>query len=94
MSDELKIKNIKDNNQIEDFDRDRLHHSIVTACLSARRPEGQAEATAKSVCDGVVEWIKQHPEVTSSDIRRIATGHLETFDPEAAYSYAQRHITI
>ena len=94
MSDEIKIKNIKDDNQIEQFDRNRLHRSIMTACLSARRPEGQAEATAKAVCDGVEQWLKERPEVTSSDIRRIAASQLDAYDPEAAYSYLQRHITI
>lgn len=90
----VKIKNIKDDNQIERFDYDRLHKSILTACLSARRPDGQAESTAKSVCDSVVEWIQQRPEVTSHDIRRVAAKSLETYDPEAAYLYIQTHITI
>lgn len=89
-----KIKNIKDDNQIERFDYDRLHKSILSACLSARQPDGQAESTAKSVCNSVVEWIKQRPEVTSHDIRRIAAKNLETYDPEAAYLYIQTHITI
>ena len=89
-----KIKNIKDDNKIEGFDRSRLHKSIMAACLSARRPDGQAEATAKSVCDNVVLWLQQHPEVTSQDLRRVATKHLESHDPEAAYLYAQSHIII
>ena len=89
-----KITNIKDNNEIESFDRNRLHKSIMKACLSARRPDGQAEATAKSVCNSVVEWLQQHPEVTSQDLRRIAAKYLETYDPEAAYLYTQSHIII
>ncbi len=90
----VKIKNIKDDNQIERFDYDRLHKSILTACLSARRPDGQAESTAKSVCDNVIQWIKQRPDITSHDIRRIAAKSLESYDPEAAYLYIQTHITI
>ncbi len=79
---------------VERFDRDKLFNSIVKACLSARRPEGQAESTAKSVCNEVVKWLDDRPEVTSHDIRRIAAKSLELFDPEAAYLYTQSHITI
>lgn len=78
----------------ERFARDKLHASIVAACLSVRTPEGQAEITAKKVCDGVIIWLETKPEVTSDDIRRIASQHLERFHPEAAYLYQQHRITI
>ncbi len=90
----IKIKNLKDNNKIEPFDEDRLRRSVISACLSARRPEGQAEATARSVCNGVIDWLKQHPEITSHDLRRITAKQLELFDPEAAYLYSQKNIII
>lgn len=90
----VKIKNLKDNNKIEAFDYERLKQSVIRACLSVRRPEGQAEATAKLVCNQVVDWLKQHPEITSLDLRRITTKHLQIFDPEAAYLYSQEHLII
>lgn len=78
----------------ESFARDKLHASIVAACLSVRSPEGQAEATARAVCDAVMVWLEQRPEVTSHDIRRIASKHLAAYHPEAAYLYEQYRITI
>ena len=78
----------------EQFMRKKLHASIVAACLSVRTPEGHAEATANAVCDGVITWLQQHPEVTSNDIRIVATRHLKNFHSEAAYVYEQHRITI
>ena len=80
--------------QSEQFMRDKLHKSIVAACLSVRAPEGQAEAIAHAVCDSVIVWLQQHPEVTSQDIRIVAAKHLRTQHPEAAYLYEQHRITI
>lgn len=80
--------------QSEQFMREKLHASIVAACLSVRAPEGQAESVAHSVCDAVIGWLQQHPEVTSQDIRIIATKHLRIQHPEAAYLYEQHRTTI
>ena len=80
--------------QSEQFMREKLHASIVAACLSARAPEGHAEATARAVCDGVIVWLQQRPEVTSQDIRIVAARHLKSYHPEAAYLYEQHGITI
>lgn len=91
---DYKIKNTKNKNQIEDYDHERLYHSILTACLGARQPEGQAEATANAACDKVEKWISTRPEITNGDIRRVAAEMLEKFDPEAAYSYTQQHLII
>lgn len=78
----------------EKFLRDKLHHSIVAACLSVKTPTGQAEAAANAVCDKVIGWLQQHPEVTSHDIRVVAARHLKSYHPEAAYLYEQHRITI
>jgi transcriptional regulator NrdR family protein len=80
--------------QSEKFMREKLHASIVAACLSVRTPEGQAEPIASSVCESVIAWLQQHPEVTSNDIRIIATKHLRIYHPDAAYLYEQHRITI
>ena len=80
--------------QTEKFVREKLHSSIVAACLSVRTPEGQAEATARTICDDVISWLLQHPEVTSHDIRVVAARHLRSQHPEAAYLYEQHRIII
>jgi transcriptional regulator NrdR family protein len=82
------------NRNTEKFIREKLHASIVAACLSARAPAGQAESTAHAVCDSVINWLLQRPEVTSQDIRTIAAKHLKSHHPEAAYLYEQHRITI
>lgn len=78
----------------ERFTRDKLYASILAACLSVRSPEGQAEATARAVCDAVALWLERRPEVTSYDIRRVASRHLRSYHPEAAYLYEQHRMTI
>jgi len=80
--------------QSERFMRDKLHASIVAALLSVRTPEGQAEDVASAVCDKVIDWLQNRPEVTSHDIRVVASRHLKGFHPEAAYLYEQHRITI
>lgn len=85
---------LKTNDKINRFDCDRLQKSVMRACLSARRPDGQAEATAKAVCAEVVKWLERRPDITSSDLRRITAKSLAHYDPEAAYLYTQTHITI
>jgi len=78
----------------EAFQRDKLHHSVRAACLSVRSPEGEAEMTARNVCDVVVLWLKNKPEVTSDDLRRKATEALTSFHPEAAYLYQHHRLVI
>lgn len=77
----------------EPFNSDKLHSSIRAACLSVRSPEGEAEMTAGAVTEAVIIWLETKPEVTSHDLRRVASGHLKKFHPEAAYLYEQ-HRTI
>lgn len=78
----------------EQFQRDKLHASVLAACLSVRSPEGEAEMTATNVCDAVIAWLEARPEVTSADLRRKATVTLETFHPEAAYLYKHHRLVI
>ena len=73
----------------EAFDPAKLHASILAACLSVRSPEGEAETIAKNVVKGVVIWLELRPEVTSQDLRRVASHHLKKYHPEAAYLYEQ-----
>lgn len=94
MNKSIDIIKYSSQNQAEQFVRQRLHNSIVAACLSVRVPEGQAETTAHAVCDGVIVWLRQRPEVTSQDIRTVATRHLKSYHPEAAYLYEQHYLII
>jgi transcriptional regulator NrdR family protein len=77
----------------EPFNRQKLHYGVRAACLSTRAHDGDAEQTATQVCDAVVLWLEDKPEVTSYDLRRVATRRLEQFHPDAAYFYERyRHI--
>lgn len=78
----------------EQFQADKLRSSLVAACLSVKTPRGQAETTADMVVHSVTIWLSNKPEVTSSDLRRIATKHLLTHHPDAAYMYENYHHTI
>lgn len=78
----------------ESYSRDKLHASVLAACLSVRTPVGQAEAIAHAVADSVTAWLANKPEVTSHDLRRIAAKHLHTHHPDAAYLYQQHRLTI
>jgi len=78
----------------ETFDRAKLHQSVVAASLSARAPEGQADNIAHAVTNYVLEWLESRPEVTSHDIRLVATRHLRAHHPDAAYLYEQHRTTL
>lgn len=77
----------------ESFDTDKLLRSILAACLSVRTPEGEASMTAKNVTNAVILWCETRPIVTSHDLRRVASTHLNRYHPEAAYFY-QHHRNI
>lgn len=78
----------------ERFNPDKLHASVVAACLSVRSPEGMAHSAADSVCAVIVDWCAAKPEVTSDDLRRVAAQHLDSIHPEAAYLYKNHRQVI
>ena len=78
----------------ESFAHEKLHASVVAACLSVRTPEGQAELIADKVCSSVSDWLTDKTEVTSHDIRSITAKHLHTHHPDAAYMYEQYLVII
>lgn len=78
----------------EPFNRDKLHASVIAACLSVRSPEGLAETTAHAVCDAVIAWLENKSTVTSADLRTAASKYLEQFHPEAAYLYKHHRLVI
>ena len=73
----------------ESFLRDKLHTSLVAACLSAQCPPGQAESIATAVTERVLEWLETRPEITSNDLRRVAARYLQVHHPDAGYMYEQ-----
>ncbi len=78
----------------ENFSSNKLHDSIAAACLSIHTPEGESNRIAKEIVTKTTEWLKKRPEVTSNDIRRVASGHLAVFHPEAAYMYQHHHLML
>ena len=71
----------------EQFSRDKLHASIYATCLSVRSFDGHASDTADHVCNIVLSWTDNKPEITSADIRQQAAKALEKVHPDAAYLY-------
>jgi hypothetical protein len=80
--------------QSEDFNHEKLHHSVHAACLSVRSPEGEAKQMADAVSAVVHDWVTKRPSVTSNDIRRVASRALEIFHPEAAYLYQTHEMVV
>lgn len=78
----------------ERFDKAKLKKSIAAACLSVRTPGGEADQIAENVAGKVSDWCDTKPEVTSSDLRRIAAQSLEKFHPEAAYLYKHHRLVL
>ena len=71
----------------EQLNRDKLHASIYATCLSVRSFDGHASDTADHVCNIVLSWTDNKPEITSADIRQQAARALEKIHPDAAYLY-------
>lgn len=78
----------------EQFSDAKLHGSIYAACLSVRTSEGEAHRIASDVLTTAKHWCQDHPEVTSHDLRRVATKHLSLFHPEAAYLYQHHRLVL
>lgn len=77
----------------EKFNVEKLEASINAACLSAKIPSGSAEHIARAVSESVAIWAGSRDVITSDDIRRIATLHLQKHHPDVAYAYEQyKHV--
>lgn len=71
----------------EPFKPTKLHQSIVAVCVCVKTPEGEAERIAQRVTKAVDAWCSTKPTVTSDDLRRQATRHLEKVHNHAAHFY-------
>lgn len=78
----------------EAYSSDKLHASIMAACLSVRSPEGEAEMIAHHVSSAVTQWCHRRAAVTSHDLRRVAGGLLHEFHPEAGYLYQNHRLVV
>lgn len=76
------------------FDPIKLHQSIVAACLTVRAFEGEAHTIAERVCKAVIDWLERKTEVTSADIRRVASQYLGIYHLEAAYMYEHHRLIV
>lgn len=78
----------------EPFDVDKLHRSIVAACLSSGSPTGHADSIARRVVNEVLQWLESRPEVTSNDVRRVAAHQLRAYHPDASFLYEHHRSTL
>ena len=90
----LKRKTRKRVEPLEAFNREKLHKSIVIACIGSGTPTGQAESIAHKVTDEVLVWLEKRPEVTSADLRRVASERLKIYHPDASYLYEHHRSTL
>lgn len=78
----------------ETFQWRKLFDSVYTTCLSVRSPEGVAKDIANTVCDHIIAWAADKPEITSTDIRHQATLALEPIHPDAAQLYKHHKLIM
>ena len=77
----------------EPFDPGKLYASSYAVCISTGSPDGLAHDAATTICNTVVAWCTNKPEITTTDIRIQAALALKPLHPDAAYLY-KHHKTI
>lgn len=80
---------VKRGGHTEPYDSRKLYASIYAACLSVRATEGEAELVAAQVVKDVEQWLAPKHEVTSEDIRRVASKHLSAYNGNAGLIYSK-----
>lgn len=78
---------VKRKGHAEPYDNRKLYASIYSACLSVRATEGEAELVAERVVKDVETWLVKKHEVTSADIRRVASQNFKAYNADAEYMY-------
>jgi len=72
----------------------KLHESIELAALSVRALEGEAELLAERVSSAVTDWVHDKIEVTSLDVRMVASRLIGELHTDAAYAYDTHDYSI
>lgn len=85
---------VEDRKLSEPFKEKVLYKSVVNACLAAGSSDGQAKSIAERVVGGVTAWLKDRPEVTTGDIRRVTARALKAYHPDASYLYEHHRVTF
>ena len=78
----------------EHYAHEKVHASVLAACLSVRSPQGEAETIADRISQRVSAWVHERAAITSDDIRRIASEHLHDVHPDAAYLYKHHQFVL
>jgi transcriptional regulator NrdR family protein len=83
---------VKRAGHVEEFEEKKLYASIYSACLAVREPVGTAEVLAEKVVQDVVMWLGKKHEVTSNDLRRVASQQLHAYNIEASHLYHKQRV--
>lgn len=83
---------VKRGGHTEAFEERKLYASIYSACLAVREPTGTAEVLASKVVEDVRAWLGKKHEVTSNDIRRVASERLHAYNIEASHLYHKQRV--
>lgn len=78
---------VKRGGHTQPYDRNKLYASIYTSALSVHESVGVAELLAETVVQTFETWLGNRHEITSVDIRRVATEALAQHNEDAAYMY-------
>lgn len=78
----------------EQFNQEKLVNSLIAACITSGATLGQAEIAAHQALKDVLKWLEKRPEVTSSDLRRVAGRALSKYHTDAGYLYQQHRVTL
>lgn len=83
---------VKRAGHVELYDARKLYASIYASALAVSEPVGSAELIAQEVVKLVEEWLNPKHEVTSNDIRREASKHLNVINADAGFQYTNHRV--
>lgn len=83
---------IKRNHKHETFDIRKIYASIYAACLSVHMPGPAAEQAAEAVSKDIKQWIETKAEVSTNDIRSLASKKLQQINHHAGLVYGNNRI--
>lgn len=78
----------------EKYDPDKLYDSLVRSCRSVHLPAGEASDIARKVTAAVDAWCGGKTVVTTIDIRKAASRHLEKYNSDVAYIYHSHKVIL